>query len=72
MTDNDSHEKNSPMKRQENESLSEQFVQFMGDSIEDADAVQDSLRPFEIFSLYDYSQYETHTYSNVQQIPRIL
>jgi len=72
MADNDSHEKNSPMKRKDNDSLSEQFVQFMGDSNEDADAVQDPLHPFEIFSLYDYSQYETHTYSNVQQIPRIL
>ncbi|MDY3215882.1 MAG: hypothetical protein SOX13_02035 [Sodaliphilus sp.] len=48
--------------------LSEQFAQFIGESKEVATSGSDPLRPFEIFSLYDHSKYETHTYSNVQQI----
>ena len=48
--------------------LSEQFAQFMGDSEAVAASGSDPMRPFEIFSLYDHSKYETHTYSNVQQI----
>ena len=48
--------------------LSEQFAQFMGESDKVETSCPISLRPFEIFSLYDHSKYETHTYSNVQQI----
>ena len=48
--------------------LNEQFKQFMGNSEKVATSESDLMRPFEIFSLYDHSKYETHTYSDVKQI----
>lgn len=72
MADNNSQEKASPIKRENDVSLSEQFVQFMGDNKKDENVIADPMHPFEIFSLYDHSKYEIHTYSNVQQIPTVL
>ena len=57
-----------PIVKDDELTLSEQFAQFMGESVKVGTSGSDPLRPFEIFSLYDHSKYETHTYSNVQQI----
>ena len=49
-------------------SLSDRFCQFMGiDPLDEAIPVEVH-DPFELFSLYDHSKYEVHTYSNVEQI----
>ena len=49
-------------------SLSDRFCKFMGINPQDETLPTDVQRPFELFSLYDHSKYEVHTYSNVEQI----
>lgn len=68
MTNKSQNDAVEPIVKEHELPLREQFALFMGDSENGAKSDNDSMRPFEIFSLYDHSKYETHTYSNVQQI----
>jgi hypothetical protein len=49
-------------------SLEDRFCQFMGIDPQDELMPTEMGHTFELFSLYDNSKYEVHTYSNIEQI----
>lgn len=68
MDTNNTNKNYAPVADDREPSLSDRFCQFMGIDPLDKGISTDVQHPFELFSLYDHSKYEVHTYSNVEQI----